>query len=233
MAEIILAFLAGLITVASPCILPLLPILLGASLGNYKKSRPLFIVLGFVLVFSLAAVLLSVAAKSFGLDPNIIRDIGIALLAIFGVLLIWAEPFEKLALLITPLTAKVSQKAGLGNSGSWSAFVLGASLGLVWTPCAGPVLASILTIIAIQSDLVAAFILLLAYALGVAVPMLIIAYGGQFVSKKVQWISKYSTLLQQIFGVIILALAVLMYFHLDTLAYTKLLQYYPALNPKL
>ena len=177
--QILFAFLAGVLTIAAPCTLPLLPVLLGTSLGQKNKLRPIFIVLGFVIIFTLAAIILSLLAKYLGFNANIIRNIGIFILAIFGVLLIWSKPFESVAVKLTPLISKVSVKVGLGNTGNFSALLLGMTLGLVWTPCAGPVLASILTLIALQKDLLAAAILLLFYSLGVGVPMLIIAYGGQ------------------------------------------------------
>ena len=193
--QILFAFLAGVLTIAAPCTLPLLPVLLGTSLGQKSKSRPIFIVLGFVIVFTIAAIILSLLAKYAGFNANIIRNIGIFILAIFGVLLIWSKPFEMVAVRLTPLISRVSVKVGLGNTGNFSALILGMTLGLVWTPCAGPVLASILTLIALQKDLLASAILLLFYSIGVGVPMIIIAYGGQYISEKVQVISKYSVLL--------------------------------------
>lgn len=233
MLQIIFAFLAGLLTIAAPCTLPLLPVLLGTSLGQKNKLRPVFIVLGFIIVFTLAAVILSLLAKYFGFDANIVRNIGIFILAIFGILLIWSKPFELMAVKLTPLISKVSVKVGLGNKGNSSAILLGMTLGLVWTPCAGPVLASILTLIALQKDLLAAAILLLFYSLGVGVPMLLIAYCGQYLSSSVTLVSKYSVLLQQIFGVIILLLAVAMFFNYDTKFYSLIFQYFPSLNPSL
>ena len=233
MLQIIFAFLAGLLTIAAPCTLPLLPVLLGTSLGQKNKLRPIFIVLGFVIIFTLAAIILSLLARYFGFNTNIVRNIGIFILAIFGILLIWSNPFELIAVKLTPLISKVSVKVGLGNKGNFSALLLGMTLGLVWTPCAGPVLASILTLIALQKDLLAAGILLLFYSLGAGVPMFIIAYGGQYISEKVLTISKYSILLQQIFGVLIIILAVLMYFNYDTKFYSLLFQYFPSLNPTL
>ncbi len=232
MLQILFAFFAGLLTIAAPCTLPLLPVLLGTSIGKRNKLRPLFIVLGFVVVFTFAAIILSLLARYTGFDANIIRNIGIFILAIFGILLIWSKPFELLAQKLTPLISKVSVKAGMGDRGNMSAFILGMTLGLVWTPCAGPVLASILTLIALQKNLAAVSILLLAYSLGVGVPMFIIAYGGQYVGQKVKVISKYSRLLEQIFGVIILLLAIAMFFNYDTKIYVLLFQYFPALNPK-
>ena len=231
--QILFAFLAGVLTIAAPCTLPLLPVLLGTSLGQKSKSRPIFIVLGFVIVFTIAAIILSLLAKYAGFNANIIRNIGIFILAIFGVLLIWSKPFEMVAVRLTPLISRVSVKVGLGNTGNFSALILGMTLGLVWTPCAGPVLASILTLIALQKDLLASAILLLFYSIGVGVPMIIIAYGGQYISEKVQVISKYSVLLQQVFGVIIILLAIAMFFNFDTKLYSFIFQYFPSLNPKL
>ena len=231
--QILFAFLAGVLTIAAPCTLPLLPVLLGTSLGQKSKSRPIFIVLGFVIVFTVAAIILSLLAKYAGFNANIVRNVGIFILAIFGILLIWSTPFEMAASKLTPFISKVSVKVGLGNTGNFSALILGMTLGLVWTPCAGPVLASILTLIALQKDLVAAAILLLFYSLGVGVPMIIIAYGGQYISEKVQVVSKYSVLLQQIFGVIIILLAIAMLFNFDTKLYSFIFQYFPGLNPQL
>ena len=231
--QILFAFLAGVLTISAPCTLPLLPVLLGTSLGQKNKWRPVFIVLGFVVVFTFAAVILSVLATNLGINTNIIRDVGIAILAIFGLLLIWSTPFEMLAVKLMPLISKVSVKVGLGNKGNFSAFLLGMTLGLVWTPCAGPVLASILTLIALQNNLVAATILLLFYSLGAGVPMLIIAYFGQYVSKQVAFVSKYSRLLQQIFGILIVLLAIATYLNYDVQFYSFIFQYFPALNPKL
>src|SRR6266704_774454 len=103
MFQVIFAFLAGLLTIAAPCTLPLLPVLLGTSLGKKSKFRPVFIVLGFVVVFTLAALILSLLARYAGFDANIVRNIGILILAIFGILLIWSKPFELVAIKLTPL----------------------------------------------------------------------------------------------------------------------------------
>lgn len=230
MLQIFFAFLAGLLTIAAPCTLPLLPVLLGTSLDQKNKFRPVFIVLGFIIVFTLAAGILSIFARQIGLNTNIIRNAGIIILAFFGALLIWPKPFEFFAVKLTPLISKVSVKAGLGNKGNFSALLLGMTLGLVWTPCAGPVLASILTLIALQTDLLSATILLLFYSLGAGIPMLVIAFGGQYISKKVLVISKYSRLLQQIFGVIIILVAVMIYFNYDAKLYS-LFGYSPIINP--
>jgi cytochrome c biogenesis protein CcdA len=230
MLQILFAIVAGILTIASPCILPILPIILGTSIGKTGKSRPFFIVLGFIVAFTSAALILSTLTRSIGLNPSVIRTIGIIVLAVFGLLLLWPKLFDLLMKKFIPLASNVSLKAGLGDKGNWSAFFLGLTLGIVWTPCAGPVLASILTLIALEKNLIAAAILLIAYSLGAGVPMLAIAFGGQYMSEKVAFISKYSNLLQKIFGFIIIALAVTMYFNLDTKLYALILAHYPVFN---
>jgi cytochrome c-type biogenesis protein len=232
MLQIIFAFLAGLLTIAAPCTLPILPILLGTSIGQKNKWRPVFIVLGFVIVFTLAAILLSILARYAGLNAGIVRNVGIFILFIFGLLLIFPQAFDLLAIRLSPIISRVSGKVGSGRKGNLSAFLLGMTLGLIWVPCAGPVLASILTLIALQKDILAAGILLLFYSLGAGIPMLIIAFGGQYISRKVSVIAKYSRLLQLIFGLLIIIVAGLMLFNYDTKFYSLVFRYFPVLNPK-
>ena len=232
MLQILFAILAGLLTIAAPCILPLLPILLGASVGQTSKTRPIFIVAGFVIVFSGAAILLSVLTRSLGLDPNFIRTLGVLVLGIFGLLMLWPTPFELLMLRFNSFFTKLGTLGNPNKKGNGSGFVLGMALGIIWTPCAGPVLASVLTLVALQKELSVAFILLIAYALGAGVPMLILAYAGQYLSNQIATVAKYTRLLQQIFGVIIILLAGAIYFNYDIKIYATLLKYWPSLNPR-
>jgi cytochrome c biogenesis protein CcdA len=225
MLEILFAVLAGILTVGAPCILPLLPILLGSSIGG-PKTRPLFIAAGFTLTFAVLGLSLSYLTTALNLDPTILRHIAIIALSIFGLLMIWPTPFEKLTAYLSNFSTKAtgwSKAAGNGNVGG---FVLGMTLGIIWTPCAGPVLGSILTLIATQSDLVASAILLIAYAIGAGIPMLIIAYGGQLATEKVRAIAPYTTKIQQIFGVIIILTAMAILFGYDTVLQNKILNVY-------
>jgi cytochrome c-type biogenesis protein len=233
MIQILIAILAGIVTVAAPCILPLLPIILGTSIGQRSRTRPLFIVLGFVLVFSIAGVILSYLTRHTGLSANTVRTIAIIVLALFGTAMVWSKPFELLTVRLNGLmnrASAVGQSAGTGNLGG---LVLGMTLGLVWTPCAGPVLGSILALVASEKDLTAAGILLAAYAIGAGVPMLVIAFGGQYITSRVRAIARYATVIQMIFGVIIIGLAVAMYYNYDTLLYQVVTHYFPSLTIQL
>jgi cytochrome c biogenesis protein CcdA len=230
MLQILIAVLAGVLTVASPCVLPLLPILLGASVGQVSRARPLFITLGFVLAFGVVGVIISVASQHSGAPAQAVRDVAAACLALFGVLMVFPSLFEKVAPALSRVTsARVQSEASQGNLGG---FVLGVTLGFVWTPCAGPVLASILALVATQRDVAASVILLVAYSVGAGVPMLLIAYGGQYATAKVRVLERHARLLQQVFGVLIIALAVAVYLQLDTQFYAWLLQRYPGFNPR-
>lgn len=235
MLQIVFAFLAGVLTIGAPCILPMLPIILGVSVGHTSKTRPLFITLGFITTFSVAGLTLSIIVQKLMIAPDLLRNIAVAGLFIFGVLMLFPKLFEMLAQRLSGLSTKagqISHKAGNKNFGG---FVLGMILGLIWTPCAGPILGSILTLIATQSNFGSAIPMLIAYSAGAGVPMLAIAYGGQAITTKVRSISKYTNSIQKIFGGIILLLAVAMYFQYDLKLQAKLLNYYsfPTLEEKL
>lgn len=230
MIELLLALIAGVLTIAAPCILLPLPILLGSSVGQKSKTRPLFITLGFILTFSILGIALNFLVRSLGLNPNTLRTVAVIVLGTFAVFMVWPTPFEKLTQHLNGLinnAAKTGQSAGTGNFGG---FVMGVVIGIVWAPCAGPILGSILTLIAQESNTLKALSLLLAYAIGAGIPMLAIAYGGQAVTTKVRFVAQYATRLQQIFGVILLFLAVAIYFQYDTKIQTYIVDRLPGAN---
>lgn len=226
MIQILFAFLAGILTVAAPCILPMLPIILGASVGQSSKRRPLFIVAGFVVSFASASLILSTLVTHLGLSQNVIRNSAIVLLLIFAFFMIWPKPFELLTAKLSGFINKASE-VGSSRKGNSGAFILGLVLGIVWTPCAGPVLGTILTLVATQGTTGKAVGLVIVYALGAGVPMLAIAYGSQWLTTKVRGLVKYSARMQQIFGVLILLLAVAMFFQYDTIIENKLTSFFP------
>lgn len=228
MNQVFLALLAGVLTIAAPCILPMLPILLGTSIGQTSRSRPAFIALGFVLAFSACALLFGLFATVLGLAQDTLRNAAIVLLLVFGVLMLWERPFALLALRlggVANAASELGRRAGSDNAGG---LLLGMTMGAVWTPCAGPVLGSILTLVATANDLGRAAVLLLSYAIGAGIPMLIIAYGGQAVSTRVRAIARYSVRMQQLFGAIVVLTALAMFFQYDTLLTVWLSDFYPS-----
>jgi cytochrome c-type biogenesis protein len=224
MFNLVLALLAGVVTIAAPCTLPMLPILLGASVGQTSKARPAMIALGFVMSFSLVALALSAITRVFDFDPNVLRTGAAVLLLGFGLLMIWPAPFEWLSVRLGGLSnGSVAQF----RQGMIGGFVLGTTLGLVWTPCAGPVLGSILTVVATSKDTAWASLLLVVYAIGAAIPMLLIAYGGQAVTTRIRSMARITPRLQQGFGIVVIAFAIASYFQYDTLIVAWLTGFYP------
>ena len=207
MIQFLFALLAGVVTIAGPCILPLLPIILGTSTVRQHKSRPLFIILGFILSFTVFAVLFAVVSRQLDLDPQLFRTIAAVIIGLFGVVMLVPNLQENLFAKLQPLLTRVTPKADPASADLWGGFLLGASLGLVWTPCAGPVLGSILTLIAANQNLGQAGALLFAYALGAGIPMFAIAYGGQAAMTRVRFLSRYAVIIQRVFGIIIILVA--------------------------
>ena len=227
MFNLVLALLAGVVTIAAPCTLPMLPILLGASVGQTGRVRPAMIAAGFVMSFSATALALSALTRIFDFDPNHLRTAATVLLLGFGILMIWPAPFEWLSIRLNGLIGSGPAGSAGSRQGNLGGFVLGTTLGLVWTPCAGPVLGSILTVVATSRDTAWASALLVVYAIGAAIPMLAIAYGGQTVTTRVRSIARISPRLQQAFGAVVIAFAVASWFQYDTLIVSWLTGFYP------
>jgi cytochrome c biogenesis protein CcdA len=228
-----LAFAAGLLTVAAPCVLPLLPVVLGATAAGGPGARPVFIAAGFALSFTALALVFGSVQHLLGLEPQTVRDAASLLLVAFGLSMVWPSAFQRLTTALSGLLGRaVSLGDGVGPG--WAGGLLvGASLGAVWTPCAGPVLATILTLVAAQADWGASAALLGLYTLGAALPMLAIAYGGQWALARVRALSRHTHRLQQAMGVVVAAVGLLTFLQYDTLVTLWLSDFYPALAPSL
>jgi cytochrome c biogenesis protein CcdA len=211
-----LALLAGLATVASPCVLPVLPFLLGATVEQSGRRRPLLIVAGFVLSFSAFALALGAVSSAAQLAQETLRNAAIVLLGVSGLLRIWPRPWDLLVERVRPLWARLRGTRADAVPKQGGAFVLGLSLGAVWTPCAGPVLASILALVVQAHDPARAVRLVGLYALGAALPMLALIHGGQAIVQRVRGIARHAVALQRAFGVLVLAGAAAIWFQVDT-----------------
>ena len=231
MIEPLLAVLAGMLTIAAPCVLPMLPVVLGASIGQSSRWRPVFIAAGFATAFCIVGLLFSAASQAVGLSHEVLRDTATGMLLVFGLLMLWPHPFEWLSMRLNGVLNRVNVAgdgaAGWVGGGNAGAFVLGMTLGAVWTPCAGPVLGSILTLVATAPGTGQAALLMGCYSIGAALPMMAIAYGGQYASNRVRQIAHYTQRMQKGFGVLVVFVAVAMYLQYDTLVTVWLSNFYP------
>ena len=211
-----LAFLAGLATVASPCVLPVLPFLLSATVDRPQRRRPILIVAGFVLSFSAFALALGAVSAAAQLAQETLRNGAILLLGVSGLLRIWPRPWDLLVERVRPLLARLRGTRADAMPKESGAFMLGLSLGAVWTPCAGPVLAAILALVVQARDPVRAVSLVGLYALGAALPMLALIQGGQLFVRRVRVVARHAVALQRAFGVLVLSSAAAIWFQVDT-----------------
>jgi cytochrome c biogenesis protein CcdA len=175
--SLVLAFLAGLLTSLSPCVLPVLPLVVGAALSQHRLG-PLALCGGLAASFSLLGVIVSLAARAFGFDPVIARVAGALLLMVLGLSLLvpWAQ--EWFSRLLAPLASKASS-AGTRTPTLCGNFVTGTLLGLVWSPCSGPALGTAVGLAAEARTAPRAFILMLVFSLAASVPLLAVAYGAR------------------------------------------------------
>lgn len=209
---ILFAFLGGIVTILSPCILPILPIVLSGSLTGGKR-RPFGIVTGFIVSFTFFTLFLTTLVKLLGLSADFLRSLAVVVVFTFGLSLLVPQMqilMEQLFSKLTPLASKNSQKEGFGGG-----LLVGVSLGLVWTPCVGPILAAIITLAATSSVTLSAVFITLAYSTGTAIPLLAITYGGRQLLTAHPWLLTNSARIQKAFGTLMLLTALSIYLNLD------------------
>lgn len=178
-ASLALSFGAGLASVASPCVLPVVPLLVAGRTDDHR-ARPALVVAGVAASFVAMGVLTSLFGAAIGPSlPWLEKAVGAAVVASGVLLLAGVNPFERLGFL-------QRAGAGAGGRGRLSGLLLGASLGLVWIPCVGPLLSGVLATVAAEGTLAAGVALLAAYAAGFAVPMLALGYGSLALRQRVR-----------------------------------------------
>src|SRR5438093_12240581 len=204
------AFLAGAGTAVSPCVLPVLPVALSAGATGGRR-RPLGIVIGLALSFTFATVALVYLIDALGLPGGLVRTLAIVTLIAFG-----------LALAVPPVAALVEARLsrlstgtgpGRGGDGFGSGMLLGISLGLVYAPCAGPILAGVITVSASQSFTAGRLATAFAYGRGSAAALYALMLLGRRLTRR---LAGASGRFQQALGAVMVVVALLMLLDLDT-----------------
>ena len=224
---VVFAFIAGAGTAVSPCVLPVLPIALSAGMGGGRR-RPLGVVTGLALSFTFATVALVYLIDALGLPGGLVRTLAIVTLIAFG-----------LALAVPPVAALVEARLsrlstgtgpGRGGDGFGSGMLLGISLGLVYAPCAGPILAGVITVSASQSFTAGRLATALAYGVGSAATLFVLMGAGRRLTRR---LAAHGGRFQQALGGVMVVVAVLMLFDLDTRFETAIAKDLPAflVNP--
>lgn len=219
------AFLAGVVTVLSPCILPLLPIILSSTTDTSGKRRPLGVVVGFVGSFTFFTLFLATIVKLTGIPADSLRFISIAVLVLFGLSLLIPQVQLLIEQLFSRLTRFVPQNQG--KTGFFGGLVIGLSLGLLWTPCVGPILASVISLALSGSVNAQALLITLSYSIGTAIPMFFIMIAGSTALQKVPWLLRNTGKIQKAFGVLMILTAVGIFFNVDRKFQTFILDTFP------
>jgi cytochrome c biogenesis protein CcdA/thiol-disulfide isomerase/thioredoxin len=215
-----IGFVAGLITAVSPCVLPVLPIILAGGSAAGTRRRPYAIIAGLVLSFTVFTLSASALLSALGLPQDTLRNVAIALLFVVAATLL----VPRLGMVIEAPLARLSRRPS-GDLGG--GFLLGASLGLVFVPCAGPVLATVSVLAAEHRVGLRLVLLTLFYAAGAGVVLLLVALGGQRVTRRLRETRAWW---RPALGVVMAAAALAVVFNVDQTLQTHLGSYTTALQ---
>ena len=204
------ALIAGAGTAITPCVLPVVPALLASSATGGRR-RPIGIVIGLGATFTIAIVLLAELVNGVGLASGAARTLSIVVLIAFGV-----------ALLIPDLSARIEAPLSrLGRfgpksrgTGFWSGLGVGAALGFVCAPCAGPILAAVTSVSAESGANARVVLVAISYSVGLSAVLLVYAFAGRAVIDRIRRVGRGNTV-NRALGVVLLATGVLMVFNVD------------------
>lgn len=196
------AFLAGLVSFLSPCVLPLVPSYIStfALVGRPIKGAIYFVV-GFGLIFIAFGASASIIGTFLVKNREILEKIGGVLIVFFGLILLNLIPLSFF---------KREFRFNLTNSSRYGMLILGAAFAFGWTPCIGPILGSILSLAASQNNIIKGIILLFTYTLGLAVPFLLVAIGWDRLSNLFKKLNKISLIIEKISGVLLIITGILL-----------------------
>lgn len=205
-----LSLAAGSLTTLSPCVFPLLPLVLGGAL-QANRAAPIAMGAGMALSFAGLGMVVGALGPALGLDGDHLRVFGAWLLIAFGAVMLipsWGERFSQW---MAPLASGAQAASSRLSGGSLlSAFGLGAVLGLVWSPCSGPLLASALTLVASEGGVLRGGLILGLFGLGAAVPLVAVAYASRAGFNKARgWVLGHVGAIKAVFAVLLLGMGVL------------------------
>ncbi len=211
--SVFLGFFEGFALIVSPCILPILPIILVGSLTG-SKERPFGIIIGFIAIFALFTLFSRKLVLYSGINLNLVRYVSFGLLLLFGIILLSSHLTELFARLTKRLTGV---GVGMGKindpqAGFISGVLFGGIVALIWTPCAGPILAAVIVQTVVQKSNYLSFLILLAFGMGVGIPMFMIALFGRKIITKLSFFRDYAGFFRKTLGaVIILSVGYMIY----------------------
>lgn len=213
LTQMSLSMAAGGLTTLSPCVFPILPLVVGGAM-QANRFAPVAMGAGMVASFAVMGVLVGAVGEALGIDSDTIRVAGALLLIAFGVVMLVPALNNRFTLLVTPLSTAANNASSRVNSGSLAgAFALGALLGMVWSPCSGPLLASALTLVATKGNASDGALILGLFGLGAAIPLVAIAYATRAgFTRSRDWVLGHIGALKTGFAVLLVVVGVAILF---------------------
>lgn len=227
--EFALAFIAGIVTILNPCVLPLIPILVASSLGKHPFG-PLALAAGLGLSFTIFGFIVIAFGFQLGINERGIRMFAGSVLLAAGVILLVPPAQARLTALATPLTNRANMALGkVSSDGLGGQFLVGLLLGLVWTPCVGPTLGAAIAAASQGEDLLQAFLIFLVFALGVGISIILFAYASRkatgWNAKRLQSMARYA---KPFFGIVLVLIGLLVLTGLDKQLEAAAVEFMPA-----
>ncbi|MGA0532793.1 cytochrome c biogenesis CcdA family protein [Hansschlegelia sp. KR7-227] len=175
----VLAFAAGALTILSPCVLPLIPVVLGSSAQRHRYG-PVALAVGLVVAFTCVGFVVAAFGAALGIDNLVVRLAGAVVLCLAGVVLMIPWLQDRMALLATPLAAWAGERqARLDRYGLWGQAAVGGLLGVVWSPCVGPTLGAATALAASGENLGEVAVVMAAFGVGIAAVLLVLAFAAR------------------------------------------------------
>jgi cytochrome c biogenesis protein CcdA/peroxiredoxin len=225
---VLFALIAGAGTAVTPCVLPVLPALLSAG-STGGRRRPLGIVVGLATTFTIAIVGLASVINGVGVAHGGARKLAVGVLVLFGIALLVPRLAERIEAPLSRLGRFGPRSRG---SGFWSGVIVGGALGFLYAPCAGPILAAVVSVSASQGSSLRIVVIAAAYALGSASVLLALSLGGRRMIAIVRSAGR-GPMVQRAIGLVLIATAVVMATNLDVRFQTALADHFPSflVNP--
>lgn len=205
LSHIGLSLLAGGLTTLSPCVLPILPLVVGGAVQT-NRIAPIAMGAGMAVSFALIGVLLGLLGPILDIDADNVRAFGAWLLFAFGLVMVVPALNERFTEWMLPIASGANNASAKLNSNSFGgALLLGGVLGFVWSPCSGPLLGSALTLVASEGGGVHGGIILGLFGFGAAIPLVAVAYASRSGFNAARdWLMPRVSNLKKVFGLIIM-----------------------------
>ncbi|MGV8841154.1 MAG: cytochrome c biogenesis CcdA family protein [Bauldia sp.] len=209
-ATLVLAFAAGILSIFAPCVLPLLPIVLASAAGEHRLG-PVALAGGIVTSFVVVGLTAASVGASIGLDAERLRLVGAVLFLLIGAFLLVPRLQAGLVTAAGPIVDWSQRRLGAGRWAGWQGqYGLGLVLGLIWTPCIGPTLATAMVLAAGGEDLAMSGLTMVAFGLGALLPLVALAFASRAVTARFRTrLAAFARRGRLVFGGLLIAMGIL------------------------